>query len=98
MSLENAKKLMELMTGDEAIQKKITAGVKAFTGDKTDQEALFNAVLAPIAKEAGCECSYADFAAYAEESGGGELSDEDVESVAGGKRICFIKGIEFDII
>ena len=94
MALENAKRLMELMTGDEAIQKKITEGVKTFTGEKTDQEAFFNAVLAPIAKEAGCECSYAEFAAYAEESGSGALSDEDVEAVAGGKiRTCIFPGL-----
>ena len=84
MAQENAKKFMELLNRDEELQKKMKAATESFAGDKSDEKALFDAVLAPIAKEAGYEFSFEDMEELAKASGDGELSDDEATAAAGG--------------
>ena len=89
MAQETAKKFMDQLAGDKALQEKLAAAAAAFAGDKSDEKAVFEAVLAPIAKEAGFEFSYEDTVAAANASG--ELSDDELDQVAGGAK-CFVIG------
>ena len=92
MAQENAKKFMELLNKDEELQKKVKAATEAYTGDKTDEEAVFGAVLSPIAKDAGYEFSFEDMVEIAKSSGQGEISDDEAAAVAGGDTYCFLVG------
>ncbi|MCR5399500.1 MAG: Nif11-like leader peptide family RiPP precursor [Lachnospiraceae bacterium] len=92
MTQEKVKEFIELVNKDNDLQKKVKAGMDAYTGDKTDERAVFESVLAPIAKEAGFDLSYEDMVEVAKSSGDGELSDEELAAVAGGDGVCFIIG------
>ena len=85
MAQENAKKFMELLNSDEELQKKMKAAKEAYTGDKSDEKAVFDAVLAPIIKEEGFEFTLEDMNELAHEFGAGELSDDDAAAAAGGE-------------
>ena len=99
MSQENAKKFMELLKRDEELQKKVKEATEAYTGDKTDEKAVFDAVLAPIAKEAGYEFSFEDAEELAKTSGDDELSEDEAAAAAGGgwrSNGCFFIGFTVD--
>ena len=68
MAQENLKKFYEKVNGDEELQKKIKALADSYTGDKSDEKAAFEAVIAPIAKEAGYEFTYEEAMEAAEEA------------------------------
>ena len=85
MTQENAKKFMELLNRDEELQKKMKAAMESFAGDKSDEKALFDAVVAPLAREAGYEFTFEDMNELANASGEGELSDDEVAAAAGGE-------------
>ena len=86
MAQETAKKFMDQLAGDKALQEKLAAALNAFAGNKSDEKAVFETVLAPIAKEAGFDFSYEDMLAASNASG--ELSDDELDQVAGGAH-CF---------
>ena len=99
MAQENVKKFMELLKRDEELQKKVKEATEAYTGDKTDEKAVFDAVLAPIAKEAGYEFSFEDAEELAKTSGDDELSEDEAAAAAGGgwrNNACFIIGFTVD--
>ena len=96
MAQEKAKKFIEILNKDEELQKKVKAATEAYTGDKTDEKAVFDAVLAPVAKEAGYDFSFEDMIELAKSSGEGEISDDEAAAVAGGKAGCFIFGSAYD--
>ena len=91
MSQESTKKFMEQLRGDQALQEKLAAATAAFPGDLSDEKAVFEAVLAPIAKEAGFDVCYEDAVELAKATTD-ELTDDELDQVAGGSK-CF--GIGF---
>ena len=84
MAQENVKKFMELLNRDEELQKKMKAATENFAGDKTDEKAVFDAVFAPVAREAGYEVSFEDMEELAKASGDDELSEDEAAAAAGG--------------
>ena len=88
MALENVKKFYEQLNGDEELQKKIKSLADSYTGDKSDEKAAFEAVVAPVAKEAGYEFTYEEATEAAKEAAEGEIPDDDAANVAGGNRIA----------
>lgn len=54
----------------------------AFEGDKGDEKAVFDAVIAPLAAESGLAFTYEDARAAAMEAGA--LDDAELEAIAGG--------------
>ena len=91
MSLEKAKEFLELINTDEKLQEKINEAAKAFTGDKKDEKAVFDAVIIPVAKEAGYEFSFEDAAEIVKDAGEGELSEDELKKAAGGG-FCMVIG------
>ena len=79
MSVENMKALFEKVEGDEALQAK----VKVLTEKHEGQSEAAVAELVKVAAEAGYDFS-ADHVAQAQKLAAGELSDDDLEKVAGG--------------
>lgn len=96
MAQENAKKFMELLNRDEELQKKMKAATESFTGDKTDEKAVFDAVVAPIARKAGFEFTLEDLKKPASASGDDELSEDEAAAAAGGWWIFAPDGYDSD--
>jgi len=76
---EDFKKFIELVQADESLQKKLEEGVKSYTGEESE-EAAFNAIVVPIAKEAGFDISLDDM-----KESMVELNPEEMQQVAGGE-------------
>ena len=88
MAQENVAKFEELLRSDETLQAKARAAVAAYTGDKADARAVFAAVVAPLADEAGLPFTFEESKSFAQD--GKELDDAELEAVAGGS--CFLVG------
>ena len=99
MSVENVKLFDEKVMKDKELQEKIETAAKAYEGDKTDERAIFNAVIAPFAKEAGLEFTFEE-GAEAKKAAEGEVDLAEMKAVAGGNVCrevnggCFICGGE----
>ena len=90
MAKENAKKFDQLLVSDENLQAKIRAAMDAYTGDRRDEQAVFEAVIRPLAEEAGLPFTFEDAKTCVEEEG--EISLEEGDAVAGGEGACFFIG------
>jgi len=99
---EGLKKFEELMRNDTAFQEKLKAAVENYTGEQTEQ-AVFEGVLVPLAKEYGITASFKEFQAYVNgiSNEDRELSEDEVNQVAGGKNggfgssVCVGVGVGF---
>ncbi|MDO4538538.1 MAG: hypothetical protein Q4B54_10290 [Coriobacteriales bacterium] len=81
MALENVAKFEELLRTDEATKAKIDELFSAWEGDKADDEAAFEAVVAQVATEAGLPFTYEELKECASDK---DVDDEQLEAVAGG--------------
>ena len=80
MSKESAMKFMAEISKGGVLQDKINAAIAGYTGDSSNKKAMFEAVVVPIAKEAGFDISWEEI----EGSADGELSADALKSFAGG--------------
>ena len=85
--MSNFSKFEELLRGSEELQAKFRAAAETFQGDKADARAVFEAVVAPLAAEAGLPFSYDEVKKAAGEV---ELDADEYDAVAGGG--CFFFG------
>lgn len=65
----------ELLRGGGELQARVREAVSSYEGDRSDEQALFDATLGKIAAGVGLPISYADALALAAASGRRELSD-----------------------
>ena len=98
---KDLQKFRELLLTDEVFQKKLQAASEAYAGEQ-DEEAVFNNVLVPLAKEYDITATYDEFKAYMESlSGdGSEMSKDELQQVAGGGKnsgqgtlSCYLIGV-----
>ena len=83
MSVEQVKAFFKKLNEDEAFAKTIHDAEAAYTGDKSDKDAAFAAIVLPIAAQAGFNFTVEDVkAAYENEEG--EASKDELTAVAGG--------------
>ena len=87
--MSNIKKFEELLRSDKELQAKLAEAAKVFTGDKADGRAVFDAIIAPIATELGLPFSYEEATMHFDSC---DLSDEELEAVAGGDGACYNTG------
>jgi pantothenate synthetase len=94
MAQENVKLFQEKLLESEELKAKLKAAGEAYTGDKADAEKIAEAIIIPLAKEAGLPFTVEELkAAEAAMGQEGALNDEELEAVAGGKlAFCFILG------
>lgn len=92
------EQFLKQISEDKALQEKLQARMKAFTGEKTEK-AAFDGVLVPLAKENGLEVSFEDLEALRAET---DLSADELQQAAGGfsfkKLICLWFGENDDSI
>ncbi len=84
MSKENVMKFEERVAKERELQEKLEAAANAYEGDKSDERAVFEAVIAPVTKEAGLEFTFEEAAEVKKESMDGEIDLSDMKAVAGG--------------
>ncbi len=84
MSKENLFKFEEQVMKDEELQKKLEEAAKAYGGDKTDDKAVFEEVICPVAKEAGFEFTFEEAVEVRKEGQDEEIAIQDMKAVAGG--------------
>ena len=90
MAKDHVKEFEKLLVSDEKLQAKLRAAMDAYTGDKRDEKAVFDAVISPLAEEAGLPFTFEDAKDYASENR--ELSLEEGDAAAGGVVTCIIVG------
>lgn len=90
MAQENVMKFEALLQSDKALQAKLNEATEAYAGDKDDARAVFDAVLAPLAEEAGMPFTYDEATTVADDAR--ELDEAELEAFAGGK-VGFSGGI-----
>ena len=88
--MSNVEKFEELLRTDEVLQAKVKELAGSYEGDREDEKAFFEAVFAPLAEEAGLPFTFEDGIEFAE--AGKELDDTELDSVAGGKAVCWVIG------
>ncbi len=94
MAQENALSFEKLLRGDEMLQAKLAEAAKAYDGERSDERAFFDAVVAPIAEEAGFPHAFDEVVSA---KGNRELDDAELDAVAGGGGFCFIIGVSTDV-
>lgn len=86
MADNNILKFEELMREDEELQARLRAAFDAFAGDKDDEQALFDSTLGMIAAEVGLPFTLEE--AHEAMKDGFEISERELEAVAGGVSVC----------
>ena len=79
-------KFKDLLTSDAEFREKFKKAAEAYDGPQ-DEKSVFEKLILPLAEEHGLSATYEEFKAYKDTFVGeeGELSDEELEQVAGGK-------------
>lgn len=85
MSQENVRKFEERLRDDEALQVRLKELADAFDGDKNDPKAVFEAVVTPLAAEAGLPHTYDEaLECVAQRDDDEDLTADEVKAAAGG--------------
>ena len=98
MSLDNAKKFTELLKDDD-FQAKLAKVLDAYEGDKSDMRAFFEAGVGKLAEELDIPFTYEDALELAQSTSGREVSDAELDAVAGGDTggVCLGLGFSSDV-
>ena len=83
MSVEQVNAFFSKVKSDSALAQKLKDAQAAYTGDKSDKDAAFTAIVIPVAAEAGFNFTVDDFKASFDKSEG-EASEDELNAVAGG--------------
>jgi hypothetical protein len=98
MAKENIKKFEEMLQSDAELRDKIKASSEAYVhmGKEADERAFFEEVIAPVAEGCGAPFTYDEVVELKSQMG--EISEEELESVAGGKwAFCIFLGVSSDV-
>lgn len=88
--MSNAQRFEELLRSDEALQAKMRELAAAYDGDKEDERAFFESVMAPVSREAGLPFTFEEGMQHV--SSGRVLDDAELDAVAGGSGCWLIGG------
>lgn len=82
---KDVREFAKLVGNDAELQNRIAAAAEQYEGEHTDQ-AVFQAILDPIAKEQGFDLSWEDLEQYAQEllSNEIELDEDELDQIAAG--------------
>ncbi|MCR5650698.1 MAG: hypothetical protein K6F86_05895 [Lachnospiraceae bacterium] len=85
MAKDNVTKFEERFMKDELLQEKLQHAAMAFEGDRTDERAVFEAIIFPIAKAEGLEFTFDEAQEAKKAASEGEIDISEMRTVAGGK-------------
>ena len=96
--MENAKKFVEALRADAKLAEKLNEANKAYEGKELSEQERRDAIerdLLPIIKAAGYDVTIAELEAFGQQAkpATGELSDDELEAVAGGMCFCTFGGV-----
>ncbi|MBO7673439.1 MAG: hypothetical protein J6S63_00360 [Atopobiaceae bacterium] len=86
---ENAEKFQQLLSTNAELRERVQAEVEAFEGNKSDDRAVFDVAIAPVARSVGIELTYDEMRDAVLD--GRELTDDELELVAGGVGFLYQK-------
>lgn len=95
MSSENLTTFEEMLREDGELQAKLQEAVNAYDGDRSDERAFFDATIGKLATEANLPFSFEEATEFLASSR--ELSDEEMDAVAGGGGFCYVIGGSNDV-
>ena len=95
MSIENLNAFEQKLREDSELQAELQSALDAFEGDRCDERAIFDATIGKIAAGIGLPFSFDDV--VESRSSSMELSDDELDAVAGGGGFCFIIGVSSDV-
>lgn len=81
---DNPTKFKKLIEDDPSIRAEMQAAARSYVGDRDDDRAVFAAVVAPVAAAHGMPFTYEEALDAMREEGVMELSDDDLDGIAGG--------------
>ena len=95
---EGIKKFEELLRTDESFKAKLQAAAEAYTGEE-NEEAVFNGVLLPVAKEYGISASYEELKDYIGNLASTDeiMDEEELKQIAGSKGGGFGAGVCYGV-
>ena len=85
MAKDNIEKFEKLLASDENLQAKFRAAADAYTGDKKDEQAKFEALIMPLAEEIGLPFTFEEAKALSVE--GREVTLDEADAIAGGSDV-----------
>lgn len=86
---QNAERFQMMLAEREDLRERINEAVAAYDGDQNDDRAVFDAVIAPVARSIGIELTYDEAREAALD--GRDLTDEELELVVGGGGVFYRK-------
>ena len=93
MAKENVKKFYEEISKNKELQEKLKKAQESYTGDRSNKAEAAEAIIIPIAKEAGFDFTNEELKKaemeMAKEKG---ISEEELENVSGGGGFCLLIG------
>ena len=87
MAKTDLLKFGELLNSDAEFQEKFRKAAEAYDGER-DEKSVFDNLLLPLAEEYGLSATYDEFKAFTDALTGesqGELSEDELAQIAGGK-------------
>lgn len=97
MAKEDVRGFLEELSRNEGLQAKMKALQDAYTGDPEDREAMVEAVVLPVASEAGFEFTVDDIKELeAEAPEGSEVNEDELAAIAGG--CCLFWGLGICVV
>ncbi len=84
---KDAREFVRLFNTDAELQERVAAAAENYEGEQTDQ-AVFEAVVDPIAKEAGFELTWEEFEQFGQEllASKQELDEDELDQIAAGEK------------
>lgn len=96
MAAENVAKFAEMLKTDETLMAKLSDAVAAYMdkhpGDTENEQAVFDAVVAPMAAEAGLPITYDEAKSVLADDEDHQLDLDELDAAAGGSGGCLSIG------
>lgn len=85
MSRENVYQFETLLNEDGSVRERLKELAEAYGGDREDERAVFEAVIAPLAEEVGLPYTYDEVIEFAREKDDDEdLTPDELKAMSGG--------------